>query len=209
MGQTLPVIHPGNAIQECHLLGPGRAAVGAPGGAQAQTLFERKATMTVEKRTLKSSKAKQASLSGQASLIKFIMLMLKSRRALLHLRQLKGHGFIDISCGKRKLVPHHTGTLNVVITALPRDIGGRNDSNRHPWVCKRKQGNKPLELVDRDREKNRSPAIQEKTVSDLLSCLDPHKAMRLDGIPLKVLKGLVEEQKTLPSHSPSVIISPG
>ncbi|KAJ7411233.1 hypothetical protein BTVI_50611 [Pitangus sulphuratus] len=44
------------------------------------------------------------------------------------------------------------------------------------------QGNWPPELLDRDREKNGPPAIQEEVVSDLLSHLDTHKSMRPDGI---------------------------
>ncbi|KAJ7413047.1 hypothetical protein BTVI_44296 [Pitangus sulphuratus] len=54
------------------------------------------------------------------------------------------------------------------------------------------QGNRPPELIDRDREQNRPPAIQEEAVSDLLSHLDTHKSMGLDGIHLRVLREMVE-----------------
>ncbi|KFW87800.1 hypothetical protein N305_06097, partial [Manacus vitellinus] len=37
------------------------------------------------------------------------------------------------------------------------------------------------------------PAIQKETVSDLLSCLDPHKSMGSDGIHPRVMRELVEE----------------
>ncbi|KAF4792234.1 RNA-directed DNA polymerase from mobile element jockey [Turdus rufiventris] len=54
------------------------------------------------------------------------------------------------------------------------------------------QGNQPPELVDREREQNRPSATQEEAVSDLLSHLDTHKSMGLDGIYLRVLRELAE-----------------
>ncbi|KFW75832.1 hypothetical protein N305_11383, partial [Manacus vitellinus] len=44
-----------------------------------------------------------------------------------------------------------------------------------------------------DKNLNSPPVIQKETVSDLLSCLDPHKAMGPDGIHPRVMKELVEE----------------
>lgn len=77
-------------------------------------------------------------------------------------------------------------------------------------VCS--QGNKPPELVDRDREQNRSPALLEETVSNLLSCLDPHKSMRLDWIPMKVLRGWSKSRRACQitlHHLSSVLVNCG
>ncbi|GAB0205785.1 hypothetical protein GRJ2_003044100 [Grus japonensis] len=68
------------------------------------------------------------------------------------------------------------------------------------------QGIQAAELEDRDREQNKPPIIQEEAVNDLLHHLDTHKSMRLDGIRSRVLRKLT---RSLPSHSPSFINSPG
>ncbi|KAJ7413145.1 hypothetical protein BTVI_44071 [Pitangus sulphuratus] len=51
----------------------------------------------------------------------------------------------------------------------------------------------PLELVNRDRKRNIPPVIQEGTVSDLLSLLDPHKSMGPAGIHPRVMRELAQE----------------
>lgn len=66
------------------------------------------------------------------------------------------------------------------------------------------QGKHPPELVVRYREQSRPLAFQEE-VGGLLSHLDPHKSMGPDGIHPRV----VRELKSLPSPSPSFIMSPG
>lgn len=48
------------------------------------------------------------------------------------------------------------------------------------------QGNQPPELLDRDREQNRCPAIHAEVVSDLLSHFDTHKSMGSDHIHLSI-----------------------
>ncbi|KAJ7406534.1 hypothetical protein BTVI_65238 [Pitangus sulphuratus] len=50
-----------------------------------------------------------------------------------------------------------------------------------------------LELVDRDKKLNSPSVIQEGTFSNLLSHLDPHKSMGLDGIHPRVMRELEEE----------------
>ncbi|KAJ7397707.1 hypothetical protein BTVI_132821 [Pitangus sulphuratus] len=50
----------------------------------------------------------------------------------------------------------------------------------------------PSELVDRDRKPNSAPVIQEETVSDLLSHLDPHKSVESDGIHPRVMRELTK-----------------
>ncbi|KAJ7415084.1 hypothetical protein BTVI_39456 [Pitangus sulphuratus] len=55
------------------------------------------------------------------------------------------------------------------------------------------QGNWLPELVDRDRKLNSPPVIEEETVSDLLSHLDPHRSMGPDGIHPRVMRELAEE----------------
>ncbi|KAJ7409612.1 hypothetical protein BTVI_56038 [Pitangus sulphuratus] len=55
-----------------------------------------------------------------------------------------------------------------------------------------------LECVDRDKKPNSPPVIQEDTVSNLLSHLDPHESIGQDGIHPRVMKELAEElAKTL------------
>ncbi|KFW82323.1 hypothetical protein N305_03489, partial [Manacus vitellinus] len=44
-----------------------------------------------------------------------------------------------------------------------------------------------------DRKPNSPPVIQEETVCDLLSLLDPHKSMGPDGIHPRVMRKLAEE----------------
>ncbi|KFW84157.1 hypothetical protein N305_14407, partial [Manacus vitellinus] len=44
-----------------------------------------------------------------------------------------------------------------------------------------------------DKNLNSPPVIQEETVSDLLSRLDPHKSMGPDGIHPRVMRELAEE----------------
>lgn len=63
------------------------------------------------------------------------------------------------------------------------------------------KGNQPPELVVRDREQGRPPALQEEVVGGLLSHLDPHKCVGSDGIHLRIVREL--------SPSPSFIMSPG
>ncbi|KAJ7423568.1 hypothetical protein BTVI_09351 [Pitangus sulphuratus] len=55
------------------------------------------------------------------------------------------------------------------------------------------QDNWPPELADRDRKPNSPLIIQEGTGSDLLSHLDPHKFMGLEGIHTRVMRELAEE----------------
>ncbi|KAJ7425454.1 hypothetical protein WISP_23431 [Willisornis vidua] len=55
------------------------------------------------------------------------------------------------------------------------------------------QGNWSPELVDRNREQNRPPVMQEEIVNDLLSHLETHKSMGPDGIHPALLKKVVEE----------------
>ncbi|KAJ7421905.1 hypothetical protein BTVI_15875 [Pitangus sulphuratus] len=50
-----------------------------------------------------------------------------------------------------------------------------------------------LELVDRDKKLNSLLETKEETVSDLLSHSDPNKSIGPDGIPLRVMRELVEE----------------
>ncbi|KAJ7426728.1 hypothetical protein WISP_13185 [Willisornis vidua] len=57
----------------------------------------------------------------------------------------------------------------------------------------KEQDNWPSEPVDRDRELNSLPVIQEEAVSALLSHLDPHKSMVPGGIYLRVMRELVDE----------------
>lgn len=52
------------------------------------------------------------------------------------------------------------------------------------------QLNWPPRVVDRGREQNRPPAIQEKGVSDLMSHLDSHKSLGPDGICPRVMRKL-------------------
>ncbi|KFP06617.1 hypothetical protein N300_03825, partial [Calypte anna] len=44
-----------------------------------------------------------------------------------------------------------------------------------------------------DKNLNTPPAIQKETVSDLLSCLDPHKSMGPDELHPRVMRELAEE----------------
>ncbi|KFW79748.1 hypothetical protein N305_03837, partial [Manacus vitellinus] len=44
-----------------------------------------------------------------------------------------------------------------------------------------------------DKNLNSPPVIQKEVVSDLLSCLDPHKSMGPDGILPRVMRELAEE----------------
>ncbi|KAJ7423618.1 rna-directed dna polymerase from mobile element jockey-like [Pitangus sulphuratus] len=62
----------------------------------------------------------------------------------------------------------------------------------------------PLEMVDRDRKPNSTSVIQEETVSDLLSHLDPHKSMGPNGIHPRGMRVLAEELS-----KPSFTNSPG
>ncbi|RMC20396.1 hypothetical protein DUI87_01245 [Hirundo rustica rustica] len=55
------------------------------------------------------------------------------------------------------------------------------------------QDNQLTELLDRDREQNRPPAIQEEAVRDLHSHLDAHKSTGQDGIHPRVMRELAEE----------------
>ncbi|NXM07615.1 PO22 protein, partial [Tyrannus savana] len=50
-----------------------------------------------------------------------------------------------------------------------------------------------LELVDRDKKLNSLPIIKKKTISNLLSHLDPHNSMGPDGIHPRVMRELVKE----------------
>ncbi|KAJ7415133.1 LINE-1 reverse transcriptase [Pitangus sulphuratus] len=60
------------------------------------------------------------------------------------------------------------------------------------------QENRSHELVDRHREQNRFPAMQEQVISGLLSHLDIQNSMELDRIHPRVLRELAKElTKTL------------
>ncbi|KFP08044.1 hypothetical protein N300_02900, partial [Calypte anna] len=49
------------------------------------------------------------------------------------------------------------------------------------------------EPIEGDKNLNSPPVILKDTVSDLLSCLDPHKSMGPDGIHPRVMRELAEE----------------